>query len=309
MKIWPVLPRIPERKQQSSPFAAIRHSDRPAAATAKFSAGSRRRWNVWPRRAGGAGLCRRRSLRLVPGRAKACRRAPRQPGRDVAAQRHRPGARSAGREHRTLCPRPAGEQCAALGRARHGQIVAGQGGPCVDRRRASGRGTEAHRNPSRGHRIAARADGTSARRAAALHRVLRRSVVRRRGHLLQIAQDHARRRHRRPAGERHLLRHLEPPPSDGARHDGERARDRDQSRRGGRGEGVAVGPFWTVARLPPLQPGRISRHGRRLCRPLPRARSTPRSCAAKRSNGRRRAARAQAAWRGNTCRIWRAGSA
>ena len=38
--------------------------------------------------------------------------------------------------------------------------------------------------------------------------------------------------------------------------------------RGGRGEGVAVGPLRPVARLPPLQPGRISRHGRGLRRAL-----------------------------------------
>ena len=53
------------------------------------------------------------------------------------------------------------------------------------------------------------------------------------------------------------LRHLQPPSSDAARHDGERALDRDQSRRGGRGEGLAVGPLRAVARLSPLQPGRI----------------------------------------------------
>src|SRR2546430_4274027 len=32
---------------------------------------------------------------------------------------------------------------------------------------------------------------------------------------------------------------------------------------------LALRPFWTVARLPPLQPGRISGDGRRLRRPLP----------------------------------------
>ena len=36
----------------------------------------------------------------------------------------------------------------------------------------------------------------------------------------------------------------------------------------GRGEGVAVRPLRALARLPPLQPGRISRHGRELCRAL-----------------------------------------
>ena len=48
------------------------------------------------------------------------------------------------------------------------------------------------------------------------------------------------------SNRRHLL---------GARHDRERTLDRDQSRRGGRGEGVALRPLRPVARLPPLQPG------------------------------------------------------
>ena len=39
--------------------------------------------------------------------------------------------------------------------------------------------------------------------------------------------------------------------------------------RDGRGEGFAVGPLRPVARLSPLQPGRISRHGRGLRRPFP----------------------------------------
>ena len=76
-----------------------------------------------------------------------------------------------------------------------------------------------------------------------------------------------------------LLRHLEPPPPDAARHDGERALDRDQSGRGGRGEGLAVRPLRPVARLPPLQPGRISRDGRGLCRALPHPARRARRCA------------------------------
>ena len=142
-----------------------------------------------------------------------------------------------------------------------------------------------------------------------LHRVLRRPVVRRRGHLLQIAEGRARRRHRRPAGKRDPLRHLEPPPSDVARHDGERALHRDQPGRDGRGEGFAIGPLRPVARLSPLQPGRISRHGRGLRRPFPHSDAGRRRCAPRRWNGPPRAARAPAAWRGNTCRIWRDGSA
>ena len=142
-----------------------------------------------------------------------------------------------------------------------------------------------------------------------LHRVLRRSVVRRRRHLLQVAQGGARRRHRGPAGECHSLRHLQPPPPDAARHDGERALDRDQSGRGGRGEGVAIRPLRPVAWLPPLQPGRISRDGRRLCRPFPHPDPRRGAARARRWNGRRRAARARAASPGSTCRTWPAGSA
>ena len=50
-----------------------------------------------------------------------------QPRRHVAAQGHRPRARHADGEHRALRQGPAGQQRAAVGRARHGQVVAGQG--------------------------------------------------------------------------------------------------------------------------------------------------------------------------------------
>ena len=101
-----------------------------------------------------------------------------------------------------------------------------------------------------------------------LHRVLRRPVVRRQRRLLQVAEGGAGRRHRGPPRQRHPVCDLEPQASAGARHDRERALDRDQSGRSGRGEGVAVGPLRTVARLPPLQPGRISGDGEGLLRPF-----------------------------------------
>jgi predicted AAA+ superfamily ATPase len=41
-------------------------------------------------------------------------------------------------------------------------------------------------------------------------------------------------------------------------HDRQRARQRHQPGRGGRGKGFPVGPFRPVARLPQLQPGRLS---------------------------------------------------
>ena len=45
-----------------------------------------------------------------------------------AAQGHRPRRRAAARQHAPLRPRPARQQRAAVGRARHGQVVARQGG-------------------------------------------------------------------------------------------------------------------------------------------------------------------------------------
>ena len=209
--------------------------------------------------------------------------------------------------------RPARQQRAAVGRARHGQIVAGQGGACRDQRgaRRNGRPAQADRDPSRGHREPARADDAAARRRP--HRFIvfcdDLSFDARR-HLLQVAEGRARRRHRGPARQRDLLRHLEPPPSDAARHDGERALDRDQSRRGGRGEGLAVGPLRPVARLPPLQPGRISRDGATAMSTHYRHQDRRRGAAsARRWNGRRRAARARAASPGSSSRTSRAGSA
>ncbi len=79
-------------------------------------------------------------------------RAPHQPGRDVATQGHRSGARSPGRKYRTVRARPASEQCAAVGRARHGKVVAGQGRPRRSRCRASQRRASAHRDLPRRHR-------------------------------------------------------------------------------------------------------------------------------------------------------------
>ena len=99
----------------------------------------RRPGTARPAPAGRARFCRRRGLRLAPGGPQLGAGAPRQPCRHVASQGHRSGARSLGREHRALRPRPAGQQCAAVGRARHGQVVARQGRARGDRRRASRR--------------------------------------------------------------------------------------------------------------------------------------------------------------------------
>ena len=116
----------------------------------------------------------------------------------------------------------------------------------------------ADRDPSRGHPHPARAAGRAARRGAALPDPVRRPVVRARGQRLQGAEVHPRGRHRGPPGQCAVLRHLEPPPPDAARHDRERAVDRDQPVRGDRGEGLAVRPLRPVDRLSQLRPGRRS---------------------------------------------------
>ena len=79
----------------------------------------------------------RRRLRLAPGR-RGWRRCRASTASNVAAQGHRPHARHPGGKHRALRPRPARQQCAAVGRARHGQIVAGQGRACRRSNRSLG---------------------------------------------------------------------------------------------------------------------------------------------------------------------------
>ena len=175
------------------------------------------------------------------------------------AQGHRPRRPTAARQHAPLRPGPARQQRAALGRARHGQVVARQGGACRGAPRAGARRrarpiSSSSRSTARTSPRCPRCLAPPARSRAPLHRVLRRPLLRQGRHLLQVAQGGAGRRHRGPARERPVLRHLQPPPPDAARHDGERALDRHQPVRGGRGEGVAVGPLRPLARLPQLPP-------------------------------------------------------
>ena len=142
-----------------------------------------------------------------------------------------------------------------------------------------------------------------ARGALPFHRLLRRPLVRRRRHVLQVAESGARGRRRRPARQRPLLCDVEPAPPHAARDDGERAVERDQSGRGGRGEGVALRPLRPLARLPSLQPGRLSRHGPSATPSTIASTRRATGSRPRRSNGRRRAAPAPAAPPGNSSRI------
>ena len=69
------------------------------------------------------------------------------------------------REHAPVRRRPARQQRAALGCARHGQELAGQGDPCPAERAAAGQ-PGADRDPSRGHREPAPAAPSARGRAA-----------------------------------------------------------------------------------------------------------------------------------------------
>ncbi len=101
--------------------------------------------------------CRR--LRLASGRPPD-RGPSRQPGRADPAEGHRPDARHPDREYRALRRRPARQQRAVVGRARHGQVVAGEGRACQHQRGPQAlRAAEADRDPPRGHREPAGADG------------------------------------------------------------------------------------------------------------------------------------------------------
>ena len=130
-----------------------------------------------PRAAGAAaaGQARFRARRGVRVAGHA-RRLPgggaRQPPAARPAQGHRPRRRAAAGEHAPLRPRPARQQRAAVGRARHGQVLARQGGACrgapragLGQRQGQGR-SQARRDPPRGHRLAAGLPAAPARRPA-----------------------------------------------------------------------------------------------------------------------------------------------
>ena len=236
--------------------------------------------------------------------------APCQSGRHDAAQGHRPGSRSPGREYRALRPRPAGQQCAAYG-ARAAWANRRWSRPRMQRsaRRIPDAGLKLDRNPSRGHRVAAGPDGAaaSARRNASscfcddlsfdaedtsyksLKTMLEGGIEGRPDNVIFYATSN----------RRHLL-----------------ARDMVENERS-----TAINPGEAVEEKVSLSDRFGLWLGFHRCSqdeylamveamsPVTAFRLTARICAAKRSNGRRPRGRARAASPGNTCRIWPVGSA
>ena len=249
--------------------------------------------------AGGDGRPRRRRRLRLGGAGRAAAAGAAGGGRALRpVVRHRAGGRDAVREHTPLRPRPARQQRPALGCPRHGQELAGQGDPCAAERSCAA-SAGADRDPPRGHREPAAPAPSPRGQRAALPAFLRRPLLRRRRDQLQVAQGRARGGDRGQARQCPVLRHLQPPPPDAAPDDRQRAQHRHPSRRGGRGEGVAVRPVRPLAGLPPLQPGHLSGHGRALRRAFPLGDRRARNSAAKRWNGPRPAAAGRAVWRGS----------
>ena len=160
-------------------------------------------------------------------------------------------------------------------------------------------------NSPRGHPLLAPPADRVEIPAAAGHPVLRRSDIRGPGRRLQIAEGGAGRRGRGAAGQRGVLRHLEPPPPNEPQYDRKRAKHRHQSRRRRwrkrsrcrTGSGCGWGS--TIWIKPP-----ISRRWKAMRRPCSFA-SAPKICTPRPTNGRSPGAPARAGWRGNSSRIWR----
>ena len=207
---------------------------------------------------------------------------------------------------RRFAERPPRQQRAAVGRARHGQELARQGGPRHGRTR--------ERDPRRRlvlieiHRedieIAAAAAAPAARQAD------RRCLLfcddlsfDGERHQLQIAEGGARGRHRGPAGQRPVLCHLEPAPPDAARHDRERALHRDQpvARRSRRKSRCPTASACGSASTPAARTT-ISRWSSGYAAPFRARRAERRTARPRRSNGPRRAAPAPAASPGSSSR-------
>ena len=204
------------------------------------------------------------------GRARAAAGRQGQPRRPVAAQGHRPHARHPAREHRALrraacrpTTRSSGAR-AAWARARWSRRCTP---PSTARRRRGA--AEADRDPPRGHRDPAGADGAAPRPRThrfilfcddlsfdaddtsykSLKAALEGGIEGRPDNVVFYATSN----------RRHLL------PRDMMENERSTAINPYEAVRG---EGLAVGPLRPLARLPQLQPGRIPGDGARLRRAL-----------------------------------------
>ena len=161
----------------------------------------------------------RRARRHRAGRASAPHRAEGPAG-------HR-SADGAGRcQHPSVRRGRAGQQRAAHRRARHRQVVAGEGGA----RQVRGQGPAADRDGEAGSGRSAGPRRSRRGCAVSLHPVLRRPVLRGRRAGLQGVEGGARRIDLRHERERPDLRDLEPAPPDAGVHERE-SRDRVRGRR------------------------------------------------------------------------------
>ena len=189
------------------------------------------------------------------------------------AGRGRAAEGAPGAQHRAVRRRPWGQQRAADRRARHRQELADQGLP--ERVRAARAAPDRGRQGRPGRPARHRRPGRRAARA--LHRVLRRPQLRRGRARLQGAQVDPRRLGRAGQRQRADLRHQQPPPPAARVHEGEpdlpahRGR-RSASRRGRRGEDLAVRALRPVGQLLPVHAGRVPGHRRAVAARLRRRR-------------------------------------
>ena len=169
------------------------------------------------------GAVRRRRLCLGAGAGRPCRGRPRRQPAARPAQGHRPGSATRCSRTRAASPTDCPPTTRCCG-ARAAWAKARWSRRCMPRsiaRASRPRGWCWSKSTARISQRLPSAAAPAARRPAALPAILRRSFLRQGRHQLQIAEGRARRRHRRTAGECAVLRHLQPPPSDAARHDGE----------------------------------------------------------------------------------------
>ena len=272
-----------------------RYTGRPCLGLRVFSidwSGSCRSPSSWLERRSRRATRRRRGRapsRLPLGRA----RRPGAPGPDRGdagdrsrrPDRRRALGRRAGPQYRAVRARTARQSRAALRRARHGEVVVGEGpAPALRGARA------APRRGAQGRPDAAARRGRRAARAAVpLPGLLRRPLLRRRRSRHARAEGRARGQRRDDALERaHHRDQQSPPPGSRVRarepRRAPRRRRRAPRRRSARGEARAGRPLRPGARLLRLRPAHLSAHRRALRRARPASSgrassSTPRRCA------------------------------